>query len=246
MSCEMHSQIPSLLDGRMLSVEEGSALAHLQSCRTCTADYESLHSLRRALTGMARPPLPEGLADKLRVLASHERERRARHENLRVWLAWWLGRVRLQLDNLARPVALPFAGGLLSAMMMFVLMFGTVMPRVAFTSNLSDDVPTMISTDPEGEVVDWIADHRHYYDGAQFIPQLVPVTAPVSADAAAVLLLIDPQGRVADYMTARGEVTREMKSIILLSQFTPATLWGYPTWGYKLVLFPRTGASARS
>lgn len=245
MSCQMHEQIPSLLDGRMMPAEEGNALAHLESCRTCHTDYQSLDSLRRALGSMARPRMPEGLTERLRVIASHEREIRARRASLRAWTGYWLGRLRLQLDNVARPVALPFAGGLLSALVMFAAVsYG--MPRLAFPTSLSDDVPTVFATDPEGEVVDWIADHRHYYDSAQEVPQLVPATAPVSTDAAVVLLLIDPQGRVADYMTPSGQVTKEMKSMILLSQFTPATIFGQPTWGYKLVLFPRTPGSARS
>ncbi len=231
MSCDnVQELIPSLLDGRMTAGEERNALAHLGSCRTCNSEYQSLQSLRGALQNMNRPVMPRGLTERLRVLASHERQRQARRANLRAFFHYWYERLWLAFDNMARPVALPFAGGFLSAL----LMFGAVMPNLAFPSNFRNDVPTMISTEPDGEIVDWMPDRQHYY------PQLVPVTAEVSSDATAVLLLIDPQGKVADYMSTQGPVTKEMKSIILWSTFTPATMFGYPTWGYKLVLFPRT------
>jgi hypothetical protein len=42
---------------------------------------------------------------------------------------------------------------------------------------------------------------------------------------------------VQDYYLSGGELTDEMKSLILLSQFTPATVNGQPTWGLKQVVF---------
>ena len=44
-------------------------------------------------------------------------------------------------------------------------------------------------------------------------------------------------------MVAQGQATQEMKNFFLLSRFTPATSFGQPTWGYKMVLFPRKGAA---
>jgi hypothetical protein len=42
---------------------------------------------------------------------------------------------------------------------------------------------------------------------------------------------------VQDYFLSGGELTDEMKSLILLSRFTPATIDGQPTWGLKQVVF---------
>jgi hypothetical protein len=52
-------------------------------------------------------------------------------------------------------------------------------------------------------------------------------------------LVIDERGRVRDYYLSGGELTDEMKSLILLSQFRPATVNGQPTWGLKQVVFSR-------
>jgi PAS domain-containing protein len=178
---------------------------------------------------MHGPAMPDGLAERLRVLASHERERLLLRVNLAARLRNWKERLQLSFDNMMRPLALPFAGGLLSAL----AIFACIMQTPAFPYYVRNDVPLpMIATDPDGQVVDWVGR----------APQLLPVTEDVSSDAIAALLLIDPQGRVADYMVAHGEATREMKNFFLLSRFTPATSFGQPTWGYKLVLFPRTGA----
>ena len=174
--------------------------------------------------------MPDGLAERLRVLASHEREQLLLRMNLAARLRNWKERVQLSFDNMMRPLALPFAGGLLSAL----VIFACFMQMPAFPSYVRSDVPLpMIATDPDGDEVYW----------AGQAPQLLPVTQDVSSDATAALLLIDPQGRVADYMVAHGEATQEMKNYFLLSRFTPATSFGQPTWGYKVVLFPHKGAA---
>jgi hypothetical protein len=179
---------------------------------------------------MNRPVMPDGLAERLRVLASHERERLLLRVSLSARLRNWGGRLRLSFDNLMRPLALPFAGGLLSAL----VIFACIMQTPAFPSYVRSDVPPpMIATDPDVEALYW----------AGQAPQLLPVTEDLSSDATAVLLRIDPQGRVADFQVAHGQATQEMKNFFLFSRFTPATSFGQPTWGYTVVLFPRTGAA---
>jgi hypothetical protein len=182
--------------------------------------------------------MPDGLAERLRVLASHERQRLLLRVNLAARFRHWAERLQLSFDNMMRPLALPFAGGLLSALSTLVI-FACIMQTQAFPNNGRSDVPTPLSpTDPDGEELYW----------AGQAPRLLPVTEDVSRDvssnAIVVLLRIDPEGRVADYMVAQGEATREMKDFFLLSRFTPATSsFGQPTWGYTVVLFPRKGAA---
>ena len=60
-------------------------------------------------------------------------------------------------------------------------------------------------------------------------------------------LLIDERGRVQDYYLSGGELTDEMASVIMFSQFVPAAPWsGQPTWGLKQVVFTRNGNRLRS
>ena len=60
----------------------------------------------------------------------------------------------------------------------------------------------------------------------------------ITGNEVSLVLLIDARGHVQDLYLSGGELTDEMKSLILLSRFTPATIDGQPTWGLKQVVFP--------
>jgi hypothetical protein len=263
MSCEKSLElVSSVLDGRMTAGEREEAMAHVESCEVCNSGYWSLYGLRQSLQAIRQPALPGWLAPRLGVIASHEAERRRRRESLAARFGHWADRVRLSFDNLMRPMALPVAGGLVSAL----LLFGAVVQQ-AFPAHFRDDVPTMMSTEPDGQVVDWTQDNRHYFENGLDAPRLEAANSQVPAaddgfrvsilpswaavesanrvNDTLVLVTIDPSGHVADYKVVSGELPREAKSFFLFSRFTPATLFGQPTWGKKLVLFPRS-APARS
>src|SRR5262249_25381830 len=78
--------------------------------------------LSRALTSLPARTRPAGLTTSLRVLASQQAQR-ARRRRLSMGfsaaLAVWVDRVRFWCDDLMRPLALPFAGGVLSAVGLF-------------------------------------------------------------------------------------------------------------------------------
>jgi hypothetical protein len=67
--------------------------------------------------------------------------------------------------------------------------------------------------------------------------RLLPGSAVIYGNEVSLTLLIDERGRVQDYYLSGGELTEEMTSLILLSQFTPATVNGQPRWGLKQVVF---------
>src|SRR5690349_9309893 len=105
MSCEnVQELISPLLDRRIRAEERESVMAHLESCRNCSAQFESTQKVREALGAMSRPPVPEALASKLRVMASHEVQRRRSRATLSSRWENWAGHARLWFDNLMRPV----------------------------------------------------------------------------------------------------------------------------------------------
>ena len=67
-----------------------------------------------------------------------------------------------------------------------------------------------------------------------------PGSALIDGNEVSLTLLIDERGRVQDFYLSGGELTDEMKSLILFSQFAPATVSGQPTWGLKQVVFTRS------
>jgi hypothetical protein len=178
-----------------------------------------MRQLRGALRQLDKPELPTRLLDGLHMLALNERLRRLSHVSLSARAHRWAGRTQLVFENLMRPLALPFAGGVLSALVMFAML----VPSLAFPHNFRNDVPL------------W----RLYTDPA--LQEMNPVSA---GGEIVVELTIDERGRVTDYTISHGKPTAEqLDDLILFSRFAPATVFGRPTWGK--VVFRRSQISVR-
>ena len=230
MSCEnVQERISLLLDCNLPAAEREHVLAHLDACGQCGERFETMQSMRASLRDMAQPRVPATLATQLRVLASHERARCIARKNLSTRVAHWVTTTRLAFDNMMRPFAVPVTGGLMSSLVMFSLL----VPSLSFPHNHSYEPPLAVAVtdvqwgDPDGKIVGATADHA----------RLLPGSAVIYGNEVSLTLLIDERGRVQDYYLSGGELTEEMTSLILLSQFTPATVSGQPTWGLKQVVF---------
>ena len=220
MTCEnARNQADALLD-RMLSDEERKNLSkHLEWCRDCAFYRESAEQLRATLRAMSHAPVPPRLGCHLRELISSERVRRVWRNSLPSPMKRWAARTRLVFEDLMRQAALPFAGGLLSAM----ALFGALVPALAFPHNYWGDVAMPIYTDPALE-------------------SFLMNPAVNSGDDTVVELTIDEHGRVTDYAVTHGQLTPDMENnLVLFSRFTPATLFGQPTWGRVMISFRPRG-----
>jgi hypothetical protein len=162
--------------------------------------------------------VPRELATQLQVLASRERVRQQVYSSWSRILEHWQGRMRLVVDNLMRPLALPFAGGLLSALCMFSML----VPSLQFFPGPLSTAPTALYTEAT-----------------------VASASPfgVSNDIL-VELVINEEGRIVDYTVRDREVNRELitqlGNMILFTTFNPATSFGQPTAGRLLVSFRRS------
>jgi hypothetical protein len=224
MSCENDQEPISLLfDGRLPETEREKVLAHTVVCRECGAHLASLETQRAMMRKMAQAPVPDTLATRLTVLASHERERQLARVSVRERARRLAVNINLAFDNLMRPVALPLAGGVLSTL----LLFGLMMPSLSFSH---DNGGQDFSTAPQGSIVTNPYDQGADADAADF-PLFAAPDQPKSDYVNIVHLTIDESGRVADWSVVRGQVTDEMKTIILLGRFEPATTFGVPTSG---------------
>jgi len=235
MSCESaRARISSLLDHRLGGGERRETLAHLSSCNRCHDAYQAFEVQRSAMRSMDALPVPVHLTQRLRVLASHERVRQMARISLSARLRDVADRAWLFVDNMMRPVALPFGGGLLSA----VLLFSILAPGLSFTRNLDWD-PSVISlvTLPEGRL-----------DGAAGEVYRMEMVGSISSstDSTLVELTVDRYGHVRDWNMVRGELTPEVKSVILFSNFNPGTYFGVPTESKVLVALHSVAGVARS
>jgi hypothetical protein len=171
--------------------------------------------MMRALRSLpARLGTPDGLTTALRVLASRERQRVIERQNpADMWMAW-MDRLNLAIRNLMRPLALPVAGGVFSA----VALFSTwVVPTYPIRAATGVDVPTIL-----------------------FTAAALKGTAPVGVSGAAVVvdIIVDQQGRMVDYTVVHGNevllnrnVRRNLESFLLFAKFEPATAFGKPMKG---------------
>ena len=164
-------------------------------------------SLNRALRSLARRRPPAELTSRLLVAASRERLRVAGQSIV------FADRCRLFFDNLMRPLALPFAGGIFSTVLLFSM---CMMPLYSVHASSIIDVPTGLHTD------------------AQLL-----LTAPIAASPGDVIVdvSIDAEGRMIDYKILSGggsrdeALRRSIEGTLLLTRFVPATAFGQPVEG---------------
>jgi hypothetical protein len=111
-----------------------------------------------------------------------------------------------------RPLALPFAGGLASA----VVLFSMLVPTFTVHAVQGMDVPT-----------------APLYTEAT-LKNLMPLGTSVTE--VVVDVVVDEQGRMVDYSFPSGQgwtknsaLRREVENMLLFAEFTPATSFGQPT-----------------
>ena len=224
MSCDnVQKLISPLLDQRVPAGEQENVLAHLESCRQCGTRFESLQKVRAALRAMNHAPMPVDLTANLRVIASHERERRLSRATLTSRVRYWSDHARLWSDHLMRPFALPIGGGLVSALVLFSIL----VPSLSFQHE--DDAG--LATDPYGQVVVMGSSGIYTPETGADVPKIEPTYATYPDDANVVWLMIGENGKVLDYSVTKGRLTPDMQSIIMISKFSPATILGLPTSG---------------
>jgi hypothetical protein len=177
---------------------------HPDNLRNADAIGESLRSLS------VKVP-PAQLRTSLRVIASRERQRRMEHRNFATMWRTWRENARLFVDNVVLSLALPFAGGVFSTVVLFSMF---VVPAYPLLSNSDTDVPTVLNT-----------------------PVAVKSIAPFSVGDTDVVVdvTVDEQGRMLDYAIVSGasvlanpQMRRRLENALVFSNFTPATTFGQP------------------
>jgi len=220
MECLIARRKASAYADNVLSDEERQEVRqHMHECQVCARDSERFQRIREALRSLPRRTPPSDLTVRLRVAAS-----RVRTETANGASSWTRLRDRFQLalSNLMQPLALPLAGGLCAALVLFSSLVPTFTPT--FASSKTDtvvDVPTMLTTEPS-------------------LKYMAPI-AFGEADAI-VDLNIDDQGRIVNYsiVSAPGQteqLRRRIENSLLFTEFWPATAFGKPIAGTVRISF---------
>ena len=214
-SCRHYDRNESAyLDGQLPAAVRQRVQSHTVVCPRCGDRERSLREVRAAVQGLPAPAPPADLRFRLRVLASREVARR--RAGVTAW-SEWRERCRLYMENMMRPLALPAAGGVLSAL----LLFGVISPQLAAPNAADDtlDVPTAIFRDPT--------------------LTSTPLMGYELEDME-LKLTIDNEGRLLDYSIPAShrariqkspDLQRSLEQSLLLTRFAPARSFGQATNG---------------
>ena len=136
--------------------------------------------------------------------------------------AAWLDRTRFMLRDMLRPLMLPAAGGVFSAVVLFSMW---VVPTYPLRAKMAVDIPTSLTTSVD--VVDAVKSSAG-----------VGLTDSVLVDVE-----VDDQGRFVDYQVVSGAsavsdptTRRRMENLLWFTKFAPATTFGMPMAGKARVL----------
>ncbi|MEO7142280.1 MAG: zf-HC2 domain-containing protein [Bryobacteraceae bacterium] len=211
--CTATQKLSEYLDGGLSDRERCEMVRHLSQCRECAAAAADLRQLRSALRGLVRRVPPPPLESRLHAIASQAASRTAARAALPRPIARWRNRVSLSLDNIMRPLALPLAGGLMAALMLF----GMLAPIAVPSRHSGADVPTVLSTQAS-------------------VKGMAPIG--MSDGDMVVDLTVDDQGRMVDYSIVEGQnhirteaLRRSLENSLLFTEFNPATYFGRPMSG---------------
>jgi len=179
------------------------------------------------------PPhaVPAKLTSKLKVAASRESQYRRRRVTIEAFFSYVSGECWLLLNNLIRPFAVPVAGGVFSALLMFSAVVNAY-PRLA---RMTVDVPTGLTTEAT-------------------VLGSIPVAFEISAtgEDMVVDVEVDETGRILSYSIPGGQswahntrMVRNMEHFLVVTQFTPATFFGRPASGKARITLRSSGVEVR-
>jgi len=221
--------LSAFLDDRVVDSERQVLEEHIQQCAECAARHAGLVAARNALRAAPVRPVDRQLALALRSLASREAARRRRQVDFRTRVRDISGRLAFHFSEMMRPFALPAAGGLASALVLFFTVLTGFQGIV--TGPRPNDIPTMLATGPLLRFT------------------LMDTAAPQEFS---LYVLVDGQGRVIDYMPPEGLSATDQKLLrksignsLLFIQFDPATTLGRPTAGWVWVNYRNTQVDVR-
>jgi hypothetical protein len=229
MNCQsVRKSLSAHLDGLLSAEERQAVTAHARGCPACASRLDQLTQVRTALSRLPAAAPPPQLTIALRAIATEERVRAV---NYRSPFRRLLDRIELCGENLMRPLAIPFAGGLTGGLVSAILLFSMLMPGISLSRETADvpvpfmfTGPTVKSQTPFGIDADFCAE-----------------------------VIVDGQGRMVNYSLLSGpslsknpELRRAIESSLLFTEFKPAKMFGLPTYGKLRIYFSRSEIDVKS
>jgi hypothetical protein len=217
MTCmQSKSMLSAYLDGAVTGKQMQALDRHLRECSACESEYESLRRTQLVLARLGSARVPEDLSLKLRLAISHEASRRRTSQ---------IGNLIVHVQNALRAFMVPATTGLVATVLVFGVLIGLLTSPPPVHANASD-VPLMFSTDPELQ------------------PSSFGFSMGVaSQDSLVIQAYVDANGRVQDYRIIAGSQSprdiHELRNMLILTTFRPATWMGMPRPGTAILSFSK-------
>jgi len=198
--------------------------AHLETCPVCRRELERYRRIQRMMSLAVRPAPSGELGLNIRLAIYKERAFGGFSGRLRRVK----DRLELVLKNIFEPLALPAAGGVIVALLVFAVVYqvlGAGMPVSAATP----DSPTNLLQPARLEV---LAGFR--------MSRLEEMTRPDGQTPLLVEAMVNADGQAVSYRVISGQVDQivqhELDQVVFFSRFRPQMSFGRPTSGGRVVL----------
>ncbi len=223
MNCyQARRRLSGYLDGAIRANERAKLSSHLDSCDACREDLNDYRLLVTRLANVEPVPAPADLALRIRVQASFGRS---------PWLplARLWSRAVMVFRNILEPLAVPAAGGIVTALAIFALLVQNVLVGVPVGGIVPDDLPLNLVQPAQLE---------------RLAPFPVPGIAEANGQPGSGPLLLEAtlnaNGEVLFYHIISGPndaaVKRQIDQVLMFSRFRPQLGFGRPMDGGRLLL----------
>ncbi len=207
------SLFSAYLDGAITGTQMYALDLHIQDCKTCGEEYQSLRQTQSLMNRIGRAKAPDDMSLKIRLAISRE----AARVRQPIW-----GSFVLRLENSVRAFMVPATAGIFATIIVFGLLMGFITPVKA-----TDDVPLLISTDPELQSTGF---------GVSM--------GEINEESLVIEAYVDANGRVQDYRILSDpdklkDLPHQVKNMLIFTTFRPATWMGSPRPGTAVLSFSK-------
>jgi hypothetical protein len=223
MNCrQAERRLPGYLDGALSSRDHARLREHLSYCDGCREQLEGYRFLSAHLAQVEAVAPPAHLAWRIRAQASQAQAPWAAMR--RMWT-----RALLVFENILEPLAVPATGGVLTALVVFVLLVQNIVVGMPLGGIVPDDLPLNTIQPARLESL------------APF-PVSGALTREGRQDSGVLLVeaTLNSQGQVVYFKVLSGpsspDIERQLDQVLLFSRFRPQFSFGRPTDGGRVML----------
>jgi len=199
---------------------------HLELCGGCREELQRFRKLAVLLSRVPKSVPPADLAVRIKVAVAQAQQSQS-------WATRWRNfrdHAQIILENVFRPLTVPATGGLVSAMLVFALVFQMIVPGITVRA-VENDVPINLMRPAKlvslSDYPETWAPEKHDVELSSPHGLLVDVT-------------VDAEGRMTDYQILSGptssDLSRQVYQMLLFSRFSPMLSFGRPTAGGHVVV----------